>query len=91
MGERRSGIDLVDCTGGWAVVYGSELLGLYGAREEAIYCAHEESNRILAERAAAHSAIDPVAYPRLRSRRHPRHHEVEPAAVGVAHESGPEP
>jgi hypothetical protein len=82
--ERRSGIDLVRGEGVWAVVYGPELLGLYPAREEAIRRAREESGRILADRAAAHSALDPVTYPRLRSRRHPRHQEVaEPEPVGV--------
>lgn len=81
MAERRSGIDLVYCAGGWAVVYGTQLLGLYRARDEAIRCAREESNRILSEREAAHSALDPVTYPRLRSRRHPKHVEVEEAMV----------
>ena len=69
MTERRSGIDLVACDGGWAVVYGTRLLGLYRTRDEAIADARTHSRRLLAERAEAHAAIDPVTYPRLRSRR----------------------
>lgn len=80
MAERRSGVDLVYDAGTWAVVYGSELLGLCRTREAAIARAREESDRVLAERAEAHGAIDPVTYPRLRARRHPRH--VEPATAG---------
>ncbi len=76
MSERRSGIDLVYCAGGWAVVYGTQLLGLYQNRDEAIKCAREESNRILAERRAGGAPADEVAHPRLRSRRHSKHHEV---------------
>ncbi len=76
MAERRSGIDLVYCAGGWAVVYGTQLLGLYQKREEAIQCAREDSTRILSERRAGGTPVDDVTYPRLRSRRHPKQQAV---------------
>ncbi len=78
MAERRSGIDLLYCTGGWAVVFGEHLLGLYTSREEAIRGAREESHRILAERGMSGAPPDPVKYPRLRSRRHVRRHRGVP-------------
>jgi hypothetical protein len=71
--ERRSGIDLLYCTGGWAVVFGDRLLGLFSSREEAIRGAREESHRVLAERGLSGEPPDPHKYPRLRSRRHVRH------------------
>ncbi len=72
MSERRSGIDLLYCSGGWAVVYGEQLFGLYTSRDEAIRGAREESHRILAERGLTGEAPDPVAFPCLRSRRQRR-------------------
>ncbi len=83
MSERRSGVDLVYCEGGWAVTYGTRLLGLYRTREEATRVARERSYHVLAERAVNHSAIDPVTYPRLRSRRYSRHSEAA-ATIAVA-------
>ncbi len=74
MGERRSGVDLLYCAGRWAVVLGERSFGMYDSRDEAIVAAREHSGRILRERAAEGAAPDPLAYPRLKSRRHRRHH-----------------
>ena len=73
--ERRSGVDLLYSAGGWAVVYGEQLVGLFQSREEAVRGAAVESDRVLGERAIAGGATDPIKYPRLRSRRHPRHQQ----------------
>ncbi len=73
MADRRSGVDLRNCSAGWAVVYGDRLIGLHPTREEAVRAAGEESKRILARRGESRALVDPATYPRLRSRRRVRH------------------
>jgi hypothetical protein len=84
MRDRRSGVDLLYCDGGWAVVYGTKLLSLHESREAAIRDARVRAAQVLAARQRAlrdepagggdeeAPPANPVEFPRLRTRRHPR-------------------